>query len=55
MSTDSVKELRENILKGIELSFEKLLTSKKKEDEDFVFSKALFSYNIPTNCSQESG
>lgn len=39
MSTDSVKELRENILKGIELSFEKLLTSKKKEDADFVFSK----------------
>jgi hypothetical protein len=39
MSTDSVKELRENILKGIEMSFEKLLKSKKKEDADLVFSR----------------
>jgi hypothetical protein len=39
MSTDSVKELRENILKGIEISFQKLVNSKKKEDADFVFSK----------------
>ena len=39
MSTDSVKELQENILKGIEISFQKLVTSKKKEDADFVFSK----------------
>lgn len=39
MSTDNVEKLREGILKGIEVSFEKLLISKKKEDADLIFSK----------------
>ncbi len=39
MEKEINKELREKILKGIELSFERLLLIKIKEDSDFVFSK----------------
>lgn len=32
-------ELREKILKGLDLAFEKLLAKKQKEDSEFVFSQ----------------
>jgi hypothetical protein len=39
MTQDSLKILRENIIRGIELSYERLLASKQKNDEELVFSK----------------
>jgi len=39
MNNKKIIELREKILKGIELSFEKLIITKKKNNGDFVYSK----------------
>jgi len=39
MTKDSVKELRAKILKGIELSYNRLLISKQKEDGELVISR----------------
>ena len=39
MNNEKIIELREKILKGIELSFEKLVKTKQKNDGQFVFSK----------------
>ena len=39
MNTEKVKDLREHIIKGLELSFSRLLITKQKNDEEFVFSK----------------
>jgi hypothetical protein len=38
MNKENIKELREKILKGLELSFSRLLIAKQKNDEEFVFS-----------------
>ena len=35
---ESIKDLREKTLKGLDLSFERLLISKAKKDEDLVIS-----------------
>lgn len=35
----NTSELREKILKGIDLAFEKLIRTKQKEDRELVFSK----------------
>ncbi len=39
MNNDKILELREKILKGIELAFEKLVKTKQKDDGEFVYSK----------------
>ena len=39
MNDEKVKVLREQIIKGLELSFSRLLITKQKNDEEFVFSK----------------
>jgi len=39
MKNEKILELRAKILKGIELSFERLVVSKQKNDEEFVFFK----------------
>ncbi len=38
MNKESIKELRDKILKGIELAYERLIILKQKEDADVVFS-----------------
>ena len=39
MNDEKIKDLRERILKGLELSFSRLLLTKQRNDEEFVFSK----------------
>jgi hypothetical protein len=39
MNNEKIIELRGKILKGIELSFEKLVLAKQKNDGQFVYSK----------------
>ncbi len=39
MNNEKVVELRGKILKGIELSFEKLVLAKQKNNGQFVYSK----------------
>ncbi len=39
MNNEKILELRGKILKGIELSFEKLVLDKQKNDGQFVYSK----------------
>jgi hypothetical protein len=39
MTTQEISNLRTNILKGIEISFNKLLTKTQKEDGELVVSK----------------
>jgi hypothetical protein len=39
MTKDKIKELRTKILKGIELSFTRLLIAKQKEDGELVISR----------------
>ncbi len=39
MNNEKIIELRENILKGIELSFKKLIKTKQKNNGEFVYSK----------------
>jgi hypothetical protein len=39
MNNEKIVELREKILKGIELSFEKLVKAKQKNNGEFVYSK----------------
>jgi hypothetical protein len=39
MNRENIKELREKILKGIELSYDRLLISKQKDDDELVFSR----------------
>ena len=39
MNNKKIIELREKILKGIELAVEKLIRSKQKNNEEMVFSK----------------
>ncbi|MDP1623799.1 MAG: hypothetical protein Q8M08_15845 [Bacteroidales bacterium] len=39
MNNEKIIELREKILKGIELAFEKLVKTKQKNDGEFLFSK----------------
>lgn len=36
---EKVRELREKILKGLDLSFKKLLIQKQKDNEDLVFCR----------------
>ena len=38
MNNESIKDLRDKIVRGIELAFERLIVSKQKEDADLVFS-----------------
>jgi hypothetical protein len=38
MTKEEVKEMRSKILQGIELSYNRLLTSKQKEDGELVIS-----------------
>jgi hypothetical protein len=39
MNNENIIELRAKIIKGIELSFEKLLLEKQKNNGQFVYSK----------------
>ncbi|MDR1983997.1 MAG: hypothetical protein LBQ28_04145 [Prevotellaceae bacterium] len=39
MGNKEIKEIRENMLKGIALAYERLVEQKKKEDGVLVFSK----------------
>jgi hypothetical protein len=39
MNRENIKELRVKILKGIELSYDRLLISKQKDDAKLVFSR----------------
>jgi len=39
MNNEKIIELREKILKGIELAFEKLIKTKQKNNGEFVYSK----------------
>lgn len=39
MNNEKIIDLREKILKGIELSFERLVKAKQKKNGEFVFSK----------------
>jgi len=39
MNDNKIIELRENILRGIELAFEKLIKIKQKNNGEFVYSK----------------
>jgi hypothetical protein len=38
-NNNTLEELRNKILKGIEIAFENLVAKKKKDDSEFVFSK----------------
>jgi len=37
MNEDKVKELRNKIIKGIELAYDRMLASKQKDDSELVF------------------
>ena len=39
MSDAEIKEIREKILKGIALAYERLVEQKKKDDGELVFSE----------------
>lgn len=39
MNKEQVKELRDKIMKGIDLAYNRLLLVKLKDDSDLVFSK----------------
>ena len=39
MNQEIAKDIREKIIKGLHLAFEKLLLIKQKEDSELVFSK----------------
>ena len=39
MNNENIIELREKILKGIQLAFEKLIKTKQKNNGEFVISK----------------
>ena len=39
LTNDEIIELRDKILKGITLAFEKLIETKKKTNSEFAFSK----------------
>ena len=49
MNKDKIIELREKILKGIELAFEKLVKTKQKDDGEFVYSKDGKIYFVKAN------
>ena len=36
---EEIKEIREKILQGLELAFQRLVEEKKREDGELVFSK----------------
>jgi hypothetical protein len=38
MNIDKVKDLRDKIIKGIDLAFDRLLIAKQKEGSDLVFT-----------------
>jgi len=38
MKNENIKDLKDKILRGVELAFERLIVSKEKEDADLVFS-----------------
>ena len=37
MNTEKVKEIREKIIKGVALAYERLLASKQKDDSELIF------------------
>lgn len=39
MNKDKVKELRNKIIKGIDLAYDRLLTAKQKDDSELVFTR----------------
>ena len=39
MNEDKVKELRNKIIKGIDLAYDRLLTAKQKDDSELVFTR----------------
>ena len=39
MSREDIKDMREKIIKGLELSFKRLIISKQRNDEDLIFSR----------------
>lgn len=39
MNKDKVKDIREKILQGLDLSFQRLLITKEKEDGELIFSE----------------
>ncbi|MDL2264930.1 hypothetical protein LJC57_03460 [Parabacteroides sp. OttesenSCG-928-G07] len=39
MSEQEVREFEENIVKGVNIAFKRLVNEKKKEDGELVFSK----------------
>jgi hypothetical protein len=39
MNTDKVKELRNKIIKGIDLAYERLLIAKQKDNSELVFTR----------------
>jgi len=39
MNTEKVKELREKIIKGLDLTYERLITASLKDDSDLVISR----------------
>ena len=39
MNKDKVKELRNKIIKGIDLAYARLLTDKQKDDSELVFTR----------------
>ena len=39
MNRNKVKELRNKIIEGIDLAYDRLLTAKQKDDSELVFSR----------------
>ena len=39
MTKEGIRDLRNNIMKGIELAFSRLVQAKQKEDGELVFSR----------------
>ena len=39
MSNENIKDLRANIIKGLDLAYQKLLISKRKENGELIFSQ----------------
>ena len=39
MNNENIKDLRANIIKGLDLTYKKLLISKRKEDGELIFSQ----------------
>ena len=48
MNEQEVREFEENIVKGANIAFQRLVNQKKKEDGELVFSRNCLLYTSPS-------